>query len=66
MANITICNRCGQHFSTYNGMSLHTQLGYGTIYDGSEFQLDICDECLDDFIGFLNHNLKIPVVTADE
>lgn len=53
MAKETRCNRCGKKFNlwdTQEDFSIYRRLGYGTKYDGSTLELDLCCECMDNII----------------
>ena len=54
MARKIICNKCGKEFDIYDeqeNFSIHSyQIGYGSKYDGSGLQLDLCCECMDELI----------------
>lgn len=50
MAKRTQCNLCGKIFDVYDeqhDFSLVRRLGYGSVYDGNEIELDICCDCMD-------------------
>ncbi len=65
----TRCNVCGktveQVFENQMPISIHDCIGYGSKYDGSMLDLDICSDCFDKLIdGFtekcaINPILKI-------
>lgn len=47
------CNKCGKKFDfwdTQEEFSINTQLGYGTKYDGSYLELDLCCDCMEKLI----------------
>lgn len=47
------CNLCGKEFNCWDeqeGLNIHTRLGYGSKYDGSLVNLDICIDCFDTII----------------
>ena len=49
-----LCNRCGERFNawdTQEDFSIHKRLGYGTIYDGSTLELDLCCRCMEELIA---------------
>lgn len=54
MARKIICNKCGKEFDIYDvqeDFTIHSQMiGYGSKYDGSSLQLDLCCECMDELI----------------
>lgn len=44
------CNRCGvelDFFDLQQDFSIHRKIGYGSIYDGSTVDLQLCCECFD-------------------
>lgn len=48
-----ICNKCGKKMDPWDCMSgFHAQmdLGYGSQFDGCSIQLDLCNNCLDEFV----------------
>lgn len=55
-----ICNRCGKE--VYPTLNLHNEIGYGSRFDHDQFNLNLCSDCVDLFIDFLNSNLNVPVV----
>ena len=45
-----VCNICGKtldNFDLQNNPNIHTQLSYGSKYDGSTVDLDLCTDCWD-------------------
>ena len=53
MAKEIICNKCGKKFDfwdTQEDFSIERSLGYGTKYDGSTLELDLCCECMEKLI----------------
>lgn len=54
--NITECNKCGQ---VKDITHVKISFGYGGIYDGENWQLDLCDDCLKEFKENELHNIKI-------
>lgn len=53
MAKMVFCNKCGRQFGkvdSLNGFHYAGKFGYGSCYDGSEFEIDLCMECIDEFI----------------
>lgn len=53
MAKKNICNKCGKTFDfwdTQEDFSIERSLGYGTKYDGSTLELDLCCECMEKLI----------------
>ena len=48
---LTRCNVCGktieQVFENQMLISIHDRIGYGSKYDGSMLDLDICSDCFD-------------------
>lgn len=63
MAKMVFCNKCGRRFGkidNLNGFHYAGKLGYGSCHDGSEFEIDLCMECIDEFIESCDLD---PVVT---
>lgn len=53
MSRVTTCNKCGNRLSEWDiqeDFSIYSQLGYGTKYDGSKLELDLCCKCMDELI----------------
>ena len=53
MSKITTCNKCGNRLSEWDiqeDFSIYSHLGYGTKYDGSKLELDLCCKCMDELI----------------
>ena len=54
MSIVRTCNKCGKKFDewdTEEDFSLYSTLGYGTVYDGSKLELDLCCKCMEELIG---------------
>lgn len=51
---VRTCNKCGKKFDewdTEEDFSIYSTLGYGTVYDGSKLELDLCCKCMEELIG---------------
>lgn len=51
MAKQHVCNKCGKPFDMWDeqeNFHIYRDLGYGTKYDGSKLELDLCCKCLED------------------
>ena len=49
----TFCNRCGKKFNIWDeqeNFSISRALGYGTKYDGSTLDFNLCCECMEKLI----------------
>lgn len=49
----TQCNLCGKIFDTFDeqhDIKIVRRMGYGSMYDGDDIELDICCECIDNLI----------------
>lgn len=49
-----ICNKCGKEMDPWDcisGFHVEMELGFGSKYDGCLVELDLCNNCLDVFIG---------------
>ena len=47
------CNKCGKEMNIWDRQekfSIHSICGYGTKYDGSEIQLNLCCDCMEELI----------------
>lgn len=54
VAKEIICNKCGKKFDmwdTQEDFSIYRHCGYGSQYDGSELELDLCCDCMDKLIA---------------
>lgn len=54
MARTIKCNKCGKDFDMWDeqeDFSIHRHCGYGSKYDGSIINLDLCCDCFDEFIS---------------
>lgn len=61
MATTTKCNKCGKEFDIWDeqeDFSIHRHCGYGTKYDGSIINLDLCCECFEELVD----SCVIPVI----
>ena len=48
-----VCNMCGKQFDEFDknmGVSISTRLGYGSSFDGSLIDMDLCCDCVDKLI----------------
>lgn len=48
-----LCNFCGKELDFWDeqeDFSIHTQIGYGSKYDGDYISFQICCDCMDKFI----------------
>lgn len=53
MARHTICDKCGKEFDKWDeneNFHFYGKLGYGTKYDGSFLELDLCCDCMEEII----------------
>lgn len=65
MARICYCNKCGKKMDLWDiqeDFSIYTTCGYGTKYDGSKIELDLCCDCMEKLIK----DCKINPVEDDE
>lgn len=57
------CNKCGKELDRYEEWdSIETVMPYGSKYDGSLIDLDLCTQCLDELID----SCKISPVRPDD
>ena len=66
MAKQLYCNKCGKKFDIYDEQeqfSFSSWLGYGTKYDGSRLDLDLCCQCMEELIDSCKIN---PVTHSDD
>lgn len=53
MSIITQCNLCGKLFDVFDDQhdfKIVRRLGYGSIHDGEDIELDLCCGCMDELI----------------
>lgn len=63
------CNKCGKKmdiFDLQTGVRMHDVLGYGSKYDGSTVNLDLCSQCTDELIDYIKSVGKFNPVVSDE
>lgn len=64
------CSCCGKEldfFDLQNDFYVHKQIGYGSVYDGSELELCLCSECFDIVINScVNTFKKSPIRSSAE
>ena len=49
-----VCNKCGKEFDIWDkqeSFNIYRRLGYGTIYDGDDLELDLCCKCMEELIA---------------
>lgn len=66
MSKIVICNKCGKAFDKWDeqeNFHIHGFLGYGTKYDGSKIELDLCCHCLEELAEHCKIN---PITEIDD
>ena len=65
----TVCNICGKDFDKLDeaeNFGLHYKVGYGSVHDGDEIDLDLCCSCFDEFIDYIISRCKInPIKNND-
>ena len=50
MQDKKVCNRCGKELDVYDlqqNFTIHTKIGYGSIYDGDTVYYQLCCDCFD-------------------
>lgn len=64
-----VCNVCGKAFDTWDkqeNFGIHTQVGYGSRFDLSTIDLDLCCECFDKVFGeHILPSCKINPITGE-
>lgn len=48
-----VCNRCGKELDFWDiqeDFTLHSRIGYGSIYDGDGVHLQLCCDCFDKLV----------------
>ena len=51
--NEIICNKCGKKFDVFDrheGFSLQGRFGFGTKFDGENYELDLCCDCMEKLV----------------
>ena len=62
-----ICNKCGKSFTPSDSLfpeflDIEKDWGYGSQKDGERWEFDLCESCIDEFVG----TFKIsPLITYD-
>ena len=54
MAKKVYCNKFGKEMDFWDRQeefSIHTICGYGTEYDGSTLELDLCCDCMEELVN---------------
>lgn len=49
-----LCNKCGKKLDIWDiqeNFSIHGRFGYGTKYDGADYELDLCCDCMEKLIA---------------
>ena len=57
------CNRCGKVFDIYDEQErfgFHYTVGYGSIYDLTKIDLNLCCECFDEIYNAVKKQCVIP------
>jgi len=47
------CNKCGKvmdFFDLQANFTIHTNVGYGSMYDGTEIEMHLCCDCFDKLV----------------
>lgn len=55
------CNKCGKTFDMWdeqNDFSFHKHVGYGSKYDMSRIELDLCCDCFDELMDYIAQMCK--------
>lgn len=62
-----VCNICGKDFDLWDeqeNFSIRTHVGYGSEFDGSRIELDMCCGCFDKLMNiYILPKCKIPPMT---
>lgn len=62
-----VCNICGKDFDLFDeqeNFSIHRSVGYGSEFDGSNIDLDMCCDCFDKLMNtYILPQCKISPVT---
>lgn len=62
----TICNMCDKEFAMGDDFSINHQFGYGSVHDGDDISVDLCNPCLDKLATFLIENcVHNPIEESD-
>ena len=59
------CNMCEKELDELHAdtFGLHYDVGYGSKYDGSKINLDLCCDCFDNLIDTILPNCKLNPIT---
>lgn len=53
------CNKCGKEIDEhYENISIKKRIGYGSVHDDDDMDLNLCCECLDEMIAWLRPQCK--------
>lgn len=56
-----ICNKCGKKFNVFDeqqNFGFNYFVGYGSKYDGSRIELDLCCKCFDEVVDSIAAQCK--------
>lgn len=59
MARMFFCNKCGRQLcknDELNGFHYSGRFKYGSKFDGEEFDIDLCTDCIDEFMDSCSLN----------
>jgi len=61
-----ICNKCGKEIDEhYESMNINHKIGYGSKYDDARLEIDLCNECLDEWIDWLRSQCKYDIIVEN-
>lgn len=64
-----ICNMCGKEMDVYDlqeNFSLHSRIGYGSVFDEDKIDIDLCCSCFDKTMKeYIIPNCTITPVTEE-
>ncbi len=66
MSEKRVCNCCGKELDRWDlhgNFSIHTRVGYGSVYDGGTVDLRLCCDCFDNLVRACKVS---PVMEGDE
>ena len=64
-----VCNMCGKtldDFDLQNNPNIHTTLCYGSKYDGSTIDLDLCSDCWDSILTQMSTHISFAHPILDQ
>ncbi len=64
-----VCNMCGRDFDEFDKQEqfgFHYNVGYGSKFDESAIQLDLCCQCFDELMDYIIPKCKISPIEDED